>query len=130
MPTTEVQTITRESMRKALEDIVGEYGRDHVYKPVPYDYEDEGAEGFCRYQVNGEPSCLFGHALSRLGVEYHPEWEHENVAVVLQEWLGVTDVTLTLACQKAQAAQDDRKPWGIALDLFITNVGGGAANPA
>lgn len=105
MPT-ETQVITRESMTKALEQVVENRGRDYVYP-----------NNYCSYQEGGEPSCMFGQALEILGVPYNEAWEDDNIGAVLH-MLGVEDEHLLRVCDMAQRRQDDHDPYGEVLDRF------------
>lgn len=119
---TAVPVITRESMRTALEEVVGERGRDFIYQ-APLEEFAEGVfeHGQCLYRSDGKPSCLFGHALDRLGVPYNENWEYEEIGAVLRG-LSVDDTLLQSACREAQEAQDEGRTWGHALDRFILRL--------
>lgn len=113
MRTVTTVEITRETLTEALERAVESKGYDYIYEPP-------GA-GRCVYTHEGEPSCIFGHALTDLGVEIDPHWNVGGgitIDKVLLDHLGVQDVTLATAAGRCQSWQDDQLTWGKALDIF------------
>lgn len=88
------------------------------------DYVYERIEGKCRYEFAGEPSCLVGHALFRLGVpaelvaEFNDYGPIEQVISAHSEVFGEYSdmefnyLSLLIA---AQDGQDDQYPWGAAV---------------
>ena len=90
-----------------LRQVVAEKGANYVYP------DSEKRHGACRYRVNGEPSCLIGHALDRLGHVVPPSLEEQSASHVLGEF-GAPEPVRRVA-RHAQAAQDRGRPWGEVL---------------
>lgn len=74
--------------------------------------------GYCVYTHNGEPSCLFGHALLRLGLPMSCLEElSTNVAIATacrQLNIPLTDGEAR-SLADVQHAQDNGVPWGEAI---------------
>lgn len=120
--------ITREGFIQAVRDAVTERGEDWVY---PQDRHDARwwarrstvkEDYICRYaQPDGTPACLFGLALSKLGVDIE-EFGGESLGI--SDLLGrLTDPSLLgsdliRAAEGAQEAQDNGLSWGVALQEF------------
>lgn len=90
---------------------------DFVYEPP----DDEG----CVYVRDGEPSCLIGHALWRLGyidaeLERHREGPNHNWdgAPDLLDHLGLhLDDSESEWVAVVQSRQDDGQPWGHTVGI-------------
>lgn len=106
------QEITRESFTEAMEASVEERGAGYIYT--------DGSSDLCEYtEVDGEPGCLIGLALSKLGytgsnTQYLENGMGKDVGQVFRN-LAVSDAALTAAAQKAQRRQDNGHSWGSAL---------------
>ena len=83
-------------------------------------------EPLCRYQIDGKPSCIIGHALHRLGVSVDTlamldggEQGDGVHAVNLPSYIPILveegSRSELVALGEAQEAQDDRIPWGEAV---------------
>lgn len=107
----EIKDLTLEMVTPVLEALVAEFGEDHIYKA---DERGENGRATCSYQEGGKPSCIVGHVLDRLGVEYNPEWEGINAGGVLSG----APFYVARGLQKAQKLQDDGKTWGEALSSY------------
>lgn len=104
--------------RRALElltDVVEgneDFRYEHVIDP------DNGSN--CVYQVNGEPSCLVGHALVRAGVpmSFLVRMDEEVAAAEVMD--AYLDDSVTPGALKvfgaAQIRQDGGQTWGEALE--------------
>lgn len=108
--------------RRALElliDIVDQYGEDTVYEKVPLNVGGTiiYSQGVgCRYQVNGQPSCLVGHVLARAGVstEALEDMDASGLSII-NSYAAVGDTDARAVLQAAQSAQDTGATWGEAL---------------
>lgn len=111
----EIKDLTVEMVTPVIEAVVAEYGEDYVYKAE----ERELGEGVrCLYREDGEPSCIVGHVLDRLGVEYDPDWEDASAEGVLQG--APTQVQNSLGI--TQTYQDRGHTWGEALEKYRKRV--------
>lgn len=84
-------------------------------------YVSPGGDSGCYYRVDGEPSCIFGHALDRLGVAYDPRWEGDTVVRLLASWFGTdVDDPRFKPFARVQRFQDgfygSRHPWGVCVE--------------
>lgn len=113
MPTQETFTA---AMRAAVED----RGAGFIY-PAD-DPEWVGTNG-CRYRTTtGQPACIVGLALSKLGLLNAPEvGEYLSAIAVLRE-LGFGEQTAK-AANEAQMKQDEGAPWGEALAVYEATLG-------
>lgn len=91
-----------------LEEVVAEYGEDYVYP-------GHNTTGGCVYTKDGAPSCLVGHALTRLGVPVDFLSEHNDFAVSNIQRLTMDEEVLDML-QTAQETQDIGCTWGHALE--------------
>lgn len=107
-----MNTITIKNFTDTIEKVVEEYGRDYVYHREPH------LE--CKYQVNGEPSCLIGHVLERLDIPYDPTWEGSEAERVLSRLQA--PYAVQYAADQAQQSQDVGEDWGEALDAFTEGL--------
>jgi len=107
MTTTKKIKITTEEFTKALEDAVTLMGEGFVYVSYPYD--------MCQYEIDGEPSCLLGHALWNLGIPM-PE-VNINIFDLFTLYYDAPS-SLSLAAREAQRDQDRGETWGAALSSF------------
>ncbi len=115
------QEITLESLTAALEAAVEEMGEDYVYIPSgdTCSYAHPVDDGL-------KPDCMFGNALSRLGVSLDVLHGYD-AGVVNQDassvddvlgFLGVEDDSLKERAFSAQSSQDNGNPWGEVLQSF------------
>ncbi len=82
-----------------------------------YDADTMGIAHSCVYFRDGEPSCIVGHGLSRLGLTIDDiDGLNESSDVYdLAEYLGLPfDRSLNFLFH-VQSAQDSGKPWGEAV---------------
>lgn len=111
-----MRVVTYEETLRALNETVREKGYKHTY-------QRRGVVGYCYNVWQGQPDCIVGHVLIRLGVPI--EW----FDVDSRENDGVGDVCKALYLQDlfefeedakdllgyTQAAQDNGTPWGEAV---------------
>lgn len=106
---------TAEAVTKALEESVAEKGADYVYIAPVIEWEMQT----CLYAIDGQPSCLIGHALYRLGV---PIQKLEEIGAITIETIahtfGPMEDKLVIALNQAQLSQDGGETWGKALYRF------------
>lgn len=109
------EVITVENFTEAMRTAVAKRGADYVYIKEP----DETA---CRYtRKNGEPGCIIGAALAELGytgdntvsISYSRNGPAQEILRNLN-----APVSVGLAAQRAQGAQDIGKCWGDALSRY------------
>lgn len=105
---------------EALRAEVAQEGPDHVYE------KPDGDD--CFYTWGGQPSCLVGRALFRLGVPLDElrDWENANARELSNSAMdddnltpirpALTTVQAAQVFQVAQFRQDDGLPWGNALE--------------
>jgi len=105
--------ITVESLTAAMREAVAERGEDWVYP----DYWRDPFGG-CQYFRDGEPACLFGLALHKLG--YAAEDVQEGVSV--GNFLPLTADELIGAAEDAQMYQDSGSSWGQALAKYESKL--------
>ena len=88
---------------------------DHVY--------ERGEAGKCNYQVDGQPSCIVGHAMHRLGVSAFDLREFDASGdSAIEDIIGMNpdmfDEDDKLGMElliEAQNRQDQEVPWGLAV---------------
>jgi len=109
---------------KAVIEVVHEAGEDYVFN------------GVCRYFNDGEPACLFGRAISKVGIpasefmamrnDLGHDYNSTGAAKVLRV-LGY-DSLIAEAADEAQRIQDGRTSnalrgtWGKALSAFLYSL--------
>lgn len=115
-------TITGGQAITALREIVDEYGADTRYGDRYEFLTDQKWAGYgdddgdtCMYQIAGSPGCIVGHVFSRLGVEYSPEFEAQDVATLFKRGKVDIDENAARVLQRAQVRQDLGDTWGQAL---------------
>lgn len=105
--------------RRALElliDVVDQYGEDVVYQKVPLD-RNNGVG--CRYEYEGNPSCLVGHVLVKAGADLSVLKGLDVIgapADKIYTLVGGVDPAASRVLQAAQDIQDRGDSWGEALD--------------
>lgn len=104
----ELSELTVENVTPVIAAVVNDYGRDYTY---PYG-ED------CMYQVSDKPACIVGHVLDRLGVEYNPDWERNDVCTIAPK----APVDVLFALDAAQTVQDRGESWGKAYDSYVVSL--------
>lgn len=111
--------ITEERFTQAMRDAVAERGRDWAY---PQDPEWRRPNGGCRYFLeSGEPACLIGTALSKLGVGPDQVREGQDAWNLLRKLHGTVRVPKWIdSAADAQRAQDRDGTWGEALDAYLS----------
>jgi hypothetical protein len=107
------QRITHEDVLRVMTEVVDEYGHDYVYV-----YENAGIG--CAYIKDGQPSCLIGHVLVRLGVEVSYLTERNSARIESHLFDShETDHPWTpeagSVMEAAQLLQDMGETWGEAL---------------
>ena len=104
-------TIDSHAAFDAMADVVFDYGPDYVY-PL-------ASQARCVYTVDGEPSCLVGHALHRLGVSIADLETMDAAGFGAIMVVDVPGATLVGDAREvfgqAQMAQDAGRTWGNAL---------------
>ena len=108
-----MRTITLSEAMRAMEWAVTERGEGYVYPP--------GAN--CLYARDGEPDCLIGMALHRIGVpvetlaEMNDPGEIDNRPTLVRLAAGGfrLDADALIAMQAAQSCQDTEGTWGRAM---------------
>lgn len=106
-PETGAKRIWDGAVMDALQKIVGEFGKDYVYKG-----DDLNAR--CLHREDGKPSCLVGQVLARLTPDFVPREVGVSAQKSELHAAGYSSVA-TYALQIAQSVQDRRHPWGAAL---------------
>lgn len=105
-------TITASALAEAVVEVANERP-DHVYETANTDV--------CLYQVDGQPSCIVGHALARLGApaELLRTLDSEELTIgsafVDVEALERDDKDEAEFLHRVQNAQDIGVPWGEAV---------------
>ena len=116
--------IGSDEFRRTVLEVINEHpeGREHVYKALSEEDEDEVVAPSCTYlETPYSESCLVGRALMRLGVSQDSLSLYENVPATN---LPFFDLSFTSAggsrffgyLQILQGEQDAGQPWGYALD--------------
>ena len=88
---------------------------DHVY--------EKGEAGKCNYERNGQPSCIVGHAMHRLGVSVSDLREFdasetsavEDIIEMNPDMFDKDDKLGMKLLIEAQNNQDQEVPWGLAV---------------
>ncbi len=130
--------LTRELTLSTLRDIIAdaEGGADHVYEKQTIADDLFGSREVCAYRVEGEPSCIVGHLISRLypeqfaalggivdGYLVGPVADKTSIRIIGSE--KYRDETPILAegahlageIRGLQSAQDRTSTWGEAFQL-------------
>lgn len=115
-------TITRADATRILGQIVQEYGEDYVYQS-----HGDGTGVPCRYIWNGEPDCIIGKLLARLGAD-EPFLDKCDTIGSIRELaeqgkVNVEDDVLLYALRALQSAQDNGEAWGIAYQRYLAELG-------
>jgi len=115
-----MKNITEEQVTEAMRQVIEEKGADYVYP------EEEklihGGGQMCRYGTEkGEPLCLIGHVIVKLGTTLHRQMEGRPASGVLRS-IGVTDERVLEAADRAQTYQDRGDIWGEALEKYLITV--------
>lgn len=104
-----MRTITYKALHQAFAEILVEYGPDHVY-------DREANHGTCVYvNAEGDPQCLVGVALVKLGVEpgyLYTKFRPSSLGLPWENY----DIPEALTI--AQISQDNGSTWGEAIDRF------------
>lgn len=113
-------TPTHDEVVEAIEAAVQAAGPDFTYRSLPG--PDDTAK--CWYVYGGQPSCLVGQVLHRLGVsvEMLSTLEDRSVRAAVRVLADHGVLTLSsetiIALRVAQAKQDGGSSWGEALRAF------------
>jgi len=131
---TDAQETEMLSMLRALKQVVAEAGDDYVYTKKVTGLSDYPG---CVYVFNGEPDCLAGRVLAKLGVstETLRNWEGKmcysmTASATAHPLLDLGDnfyleplsffrETMEIL-GRAQGAQDSGNSWGIARDRALS----------
>jgi hypothetical protein len=109
--------VTEELVIEKLEEIIAEYGADYVYERVSCPENDWTA---CVYVHHGEPSCLVGHFVSRIGLDVTALDGCTETSYWMADYFRTDQVMFTIsaldALREAQIEQDCGKTWGEALE--------------
>lgn len=109
--------LTPEIVTPVIEAVVAEYGEDYEY--------DFPGDGDCVYEDEGEPSCIVGHVMSRLGVDT-TGWDDRrfpSYGNIYREALDAEGYhAVHVALFDAQFEQDCGAPWGIALESYRSTL--------
>lgn len=116
-PTVEVTIPTLlDRVTEAIEAVVAEAGPGHVYHHPQVD----GFSG--RYVKNGQPDCLIGRVLHRIGVSIDALHHYEGygpMMIVTRLFPSDPDVSVVgFGLNKAQFVNDTRLPWRMALNAY------------
>lgn len=141
-----MENITREQVIEALEKVVEQYGEDYNYGQAEQDAGITAPKSgpMCRYaDGDGEPLCIIGKALARMGVSgsvlvdiefggkevdgcpVHMACAAESAAAAphfiktLRDAGYVFDDDALAAMQRAQRVQDSGHAWGRALRVAV-----------
>lgn len=124
--------ITREQITETLEKLVAEKGENYRYpgfnadgskKKDPkywYSFDEDRSQGTgCKYRYkNGAPLCIWGHALTRLGVKLNKGHENKMIDILMLDLNLKVDPSTLSAALTAQRAQDDGRTWAEALRYY------------
>jgi len=114
--------LTVDNVLRTMEEVVSEYGADYVYRT------DSSVQ--CVYVADGEPSCLVGHVLHRLGVPTEALFHLGDRSGVSQDAKGLVHALVRegyaapvpsspfgpiAVLMEAQWRQDTGSTWGEAL---------------
>lgn len=102
----DIEDVTVADVTPVIKKLVEEFGEDYVYPR---------AGAVCVYQLDGEPSCIVGHVLDRLGVPYEEWWDDDQADA---ERLPFKDELVSSALAHAQRQQDIGYSWGEALEAY------------
>lgn len=116
-------TLTVDTVNPVLDALLKEFGEDYVYPG--------SKDKACYYVANGQPSCLVGQVLYRLGVPIETLEEYDEVGSVFElsnsEYsldgktalerggVSVGDDRVLNILDSAQGWQDQGKTWGEAV---------------
>lgn len=108
---------TLADLARTLREVAAERP-EFVYRNV-----DDPSSNRCLYfHSDGEPGCIFGVALHRLGVAREEFGESMNISYYLAQWFGGTEFDEAYyPFNNVQRSQDNGYTWGEAvraLDLY------------
>lgn len=111
-----MRTITYRELRDALLEVLVEHGPDTVY-------ESPEENGQCVYvTAEGEPSCIFGHAFNRLGIDITAlRGVSASPGSLVRRGILLENAALGYAASMCQGKQDNGTPWGEAVEAFTTH---------
>lgn len=130
-----IDNLTEDDRRfiAAMEAAVEERGADWVY-PKPQLDPDRNPDaddsylpdewhsdnwGTCVYQrENGEPACIVGLALHKMGEELPPFSIAASASSILDDYSFILSGEVVQAADRAQTKQDQGYTWGEALKTF------------
>lgn len=117
--------LTRAEVRELLREIVAEFPPGYTYEQVPCFLDGTGVTG-CIYTVEGQPSCLVGQLLHRLGVQVPEVDQMHPIDLLLRnqraylKGLFADDVILYLG--DVQRYQDSGASWSECLEIAERRV--------
>jgi len=103
-------TWTVQDIDEAAQKVLAEMGIDHKY--------DGPNIEFCMYQTCGQPRCLVGHILARLGVDMSQLGKYEGRNIIWTANELKLDIESEAVCflDDMQVGQDFNATWGDALE--------------
>lgn len=111
-------SIDAQTVLTTLREVVEQFGPATTYAQRYEEITDGSYDTgmTCKYQIDGNPVCIVGVALDRLGIPYDPSWEDESITSVAGEYLDgtFTDGAIGVLAV-AQDRQDGGDSWGDAL---------------
>lgn len=123
--TTEAERVELRGVLLTLRSVVNEQGHDFTY---------QRHEGACLYIHDGNPDCLIGRVLHRLGFSLKDlsSWEGRGVYLMSpmykntfrdegQVFPGLSDKSI-FVLHTAQTFQDDGRTWGAALSAALAEA--------
>lgn len=115
-----MRKVTEAEFTAAMEAAVAERGEDYVY---PKDNPDfwHPHDKTCVYQTpTGEPACLIGLAMDKLGLDTPGYIETEETAYMMMNTHHEAEFpdNVKRAAEAAQYAQDRENTWGEALEMY------------
>ncbi len=120
------KTVSYQEVLNIAQNVVLEFGADYVYPRS--DGSARSDEG-CVYFEDGEPSCIVGHVLDRLGVtEDSFQDQTSNEFDVYQMVRTEPNLPIEFSpdalrfLREAQMMQDEGSPWGVAVSHAAKSV--------
>ncbi len=122
-------TLTVENVKATVEDLIEEFGADHVYEFPNRDPYDHTQNGVCVYQVEGKPSCIVGHVVARLNPEFFQEiikagegLNSTGSSGLFQAGLARDEEDTEFFVRRLQRYQDGGDTWGEAYRRALADL--------
>lgn len=116
MIVTTLPVVTYNQVATLLREIVAEYGPDTTYeqraRALGQTHYEQGIG--CVYRIDGNPACIIGVLLDRLGIEVPHHRNTFQITTFAREVMDIDSLTLSLM-SSVQSAQDSGQSWGEAL---------------